>query len=171
VRSTVGWLRRVVRWAKLAGAVLAAIVLFSTVPLWPWWPTCGGRLITGDYPDVYVDEFTDSLAQGDIYFWRFGDVVLLRVLPAFDGTDLIPRRSVVASSERKLAEALSDDQTINGVLSPAPEAVKRLKKELEPIIGPDRRFAPDGTRLYYGSDTRVGRNCRLFRAAILEPEP
>jgi hypothetical protein len=155
----------------VAAAVLAAVVLFATVPLWPWWPTCGGKPIIGDYRDIYVDEFTGSLAQGDIYFWRFDDVVLLRLLPAFDGTDLIPRRSVVASSERKLAEALSDDQKIEGVLYPAPDEVKRLKKELEPIIGPDRRFAPDGTRLYYGSDTRVGRNCQLFRAAILEPQP
>ena len=103
------------------------------------------------------------------YDWRFGDLVLLRLLPWFDGTDLIPRRSVVPNGERKLAEALSDDQTIDGVLYPAPEAVTRLKRELEPAIGPDPRFAPDRTRLYYGSDTRVGRNCELFRAAILEP--
>jgi hypothetical protein len=41
------------------------------------------------------------------------------------------------------------------VLYPAPEEVKRLKKELEPIVGPDRRFASDGTQLYHGSDTRV----------------
>jgi hypothetical protein len=76
---------------------------------------------------------------------------------------------VVPNGERKLAEALSEDQTIDGVLHPAPEAVERLKKELVPIIGPDPRRRPDGTWVY-GNDTRVSRNCQLFRAAILEPE-
>lgn len=77
--------------------------------------------------------------------------------------------AVILNAERKLAEALSDDQTIDGVLYPAPEKVKRLKKELEPIIGPDPRRRPDGTWVH-GSDTRVSGNCQLFRAAILEPE-
>jgi hypothetical protein len=105
-----------------------------------------------------------------VHYWRFGDIVLLRVFPIFDGTDLIPRRSVVYTDQRKLAEILSEDQTIDGVFYPAPEEVKRLKKELEPIIGPDPRRRPD-RRWVHGSDTRASRNCRLFRAAILEPEP
>jgi hypothetical protein len=167
--STIGWRRRVVRWANVGAAVLAAVVFLSTVPVCPWVPTCGGRPIIGDYRDIYVDEFVRWLAEGEVYYWRFGDVVLLRLLPLFDGTDLIPRRAVVPNGERKLGEALSEDQTIDGVLYPAPEEVKRLKKELEPIIGPDPRRRPDG-RWVHGSDTRVSRNCQLFRAAILEPE-
>jgi hypothetical protein len=140
------------------------------VPVWPWWPTCSGKLITGDYRDIYVDKFARWLGSLNVYYWRSGDLVLVRPLPWLDGDEYWGQRAIIANGEKKLAEALSDDQTIDGVFYPAPEAVTRLKKELDPIIGPDRRFAPDGTRLYYGSDTRVGRNCRLFRAAILEPE-
>jgi hypothetical protein len=165
-----GWRHRVVRWTKVGGTLLTLFVFFSVVPAWPWWPTCGGKLITGDYRDVYVDEFARFLAREDVYYWRSGDLVLVRALPWLDGNELWGQEAVILNAEKKLADALSDDQTIDGVFYPAPDEVKRLKKELEPIIGPDRRFAPDGTRLYYGSDTRVSRNCRLFRAAILEPE-
>jgi hypothetical protein len=76
---------------------------------------------------------------------------------------------MIYNTECKLAAALSDDQTIDGVLYPVPETVKRLKIELEPKIGPDTRFNPDGTRAWYGSDTRVALSCPLFRASILEP--
>jgi hypothetical protein len=169
--ATIGWRAKALRWAKLGAALLTLFVFFSIIPVWPWWPTCGGELITGDYRDVYVDEFARYLAREGVYYWRFGNLVLVRVLPWLDGNELWGQEAVILNAEKKLAEALSDDQTINGVLYPAPEEVKRLKKELEPIIGPDRRFAADGTRLYYGSDTRVSRNCQLFRAAILEPQP
>jgi hypothetical protein len=167
--SSIGWRAKALRWAKVSGVLLILFGFFSTVPIWPWWPSCDGKPIVGDYRDIYVEEFVRWLAEDEVYYWRFGDVVLLRLLPLFDGTDLIPRRAVVPNGERKLAEALSEDQTIDGVLYRAPEEVKRLKKELEPIIGPDPRRRPDGSWVH-GSDTRVGRNCRLFRAAILEPE-
>jgi hypothetical protein len=37
-------------------------------------------------------------------------------------------------------------------------------------IGPDPRFAPDGTRRI-AADTRISQFCPLFRATILEPKP
>jgi hypothetical protein len=168
VSSTVGWRRRVRRWSKVGAAVLAAVVFFSTVPVWPWWPACGGQPITGDYRDIYVDEFARSLTREGVYYWRFGDLVLIRLLPWLDGNKYWGQSDIILNAEEKLANALSEDPTIDGVLYPPPEEVKRLKQVLEPIIGPDPRRRPDGTWVH-GSDTRVSRNCQLFRAAILEP--
>jgi hypothetical protein len=54
--STIGWRAKALRWAKLGAALLTLFVFFSIIPVWPWWPTCGGELITRDYRDVYVDE-------------------------------------------------------------------------------------------------------------------
>lgn len=123
----------------------------------------------GDLRDVYVDEFTGWLREENVYYWRFGDLILLRVLPWFDRPPIWTRADAIYNGECKIAAALSDDQTIDGVLYPAPDAVKRLKIELEPRIGPDTRFNPDGTRAWYGSDTRVALSCPLFRASIVEP--
>jgi hypothetical protein len=170
MRSSRGWRHRVVRWSKVSVGLWIAFIFFSTVPVIPWRPSCGGKLIIGDYRDIYVGEFAKALTRDNVYYWRFEDLLLVRLLPWLDGDEYWGQETVILNAERKLAEALSDDRTLDGVFYPAPEEVKRLKKELEPIIGPDRRFARDGTRLYYGSDTRVGRNCQLFRAAILEPE-
>jgi hypothetical protein len=91
------------------------------------------------------------------------------VLPWLDGVEIGSRADAIYNGECKIAEALSDDETIDGVHHPAPEAVKRLKVELEPLLGPDPRLQPDGTFRWWNADTRVGRSCRLFRASILEP--
>jgi hypothetical protein len=79
------WRRRAVRWAKVSGVLLILFGFFSIVPIWPWWPSCYGKPIVGDYRDIYVDEFVRWLAEGEVYHWRFGDLVLLRLLPLFDG--------------------------------------------------------------------------------------
>jgi hypothetical protein len=168
--SNLGWRCRVLCWTKIGAALLTLFVFLSIVPVWPWWPTCGGKLITGDYRDIYVDEFARFLAREDVYYWRFGDLVVVRLVSWLDGNEYWGQRDIILNAEEKRANALSDDKTIDGVFYPAPEEVKRLKKELEPIIGPDPRRRPDGTWVY-GSDTRVSRNCQLFRAAILEPGP
>jgi hypothetical protein len=167
--STIGWRAKTLRWAKVGAALQTLLVFFSVVPAWPRWPTCGGKPITGDYRDIYVDEFARWLDSLNVYYWRSGDLVLVRALPWLDGDEYWSQGDVIVNGEVGIADALSDDQTIDGVLYPAPEEVKRLKKELEPIIGPDPRRRPDG-RWVHGSDTRVSRNCQLFRAAILEPE-
>jgi hypothetical protein len=169
MRCSRSWQSCIVRRLKLGVGLLTLFAFLSVVPVWPWWPTCGGKLITGDYRDVYVDRFAKALNRDNVYYWRSGDLVLARLLPWLDGDEYWGQDAVILNAERKLAEALSDDQTIDGVLYAAPEEVKRLKKELEPIIGPDPRRRPDGTWVY-GSDTRVAGNCQLFRAAILEPE-
>lgn len=117
---------------------------------------------------MYVDEFASWLRQENIYYWRFDDLILIRVLPWLDRVQIWTRSDAMYNGECKLAASFSDDQTIDGKFYPAPEAVKRLKLELEPRMGPDPRVKPDGTRIV-GSDTRVTRSCRLFRAAILEP--
>jgi hypothetical protein len=160
-------------WPK-RGPILTALalflVLFSTVPTYRWIPDCGGEPVEGDYRDIYVDLFVRWLDQTGVYYWRFGDVVLIRELGWGDGDELLDRGEVILKGETGIADYLSEDQVIDGVLHPAPEAVKRLKVELAPIIGPDPRILPDG-RVAIGSDTRVSRHCTtLFRAAILEPD-
>jgi hypothetical protein len=151
--------------------VLAAVItVLAVVPLWPWRPACRCDTIwRGDLRDVYVDEFVEGLTQANVAYRRFGDLVLLRAIPWLDGDEWWSQADAVYNTECKSAEALSDDQTIGGVLYPAPEIVKRLKAELEPEIGPDTRFNPDGSRAWYGSDKRVRYSCSLFRASILEP--
>jgi hypothetical protein len=150
-------------------ALAAALAVLAVVPLWPWRPTCRCDTVwQGDLRDVYVDEFTDMLDRSHVYYWRFGDLVLLRAIPWFDGDDFWSQADAVYNWECKVAEAVSEDQVIDGVLHRAPEAVERLRAKMASRIGPDPRFAPDGTRKI-AADTRVTRFCPLFRAAILDP--
>lgn len=162
--------RRGRRWhRRLLLGSFAVFLVLAVVPLWPWRPTCRCQQgVRGDLRDVYVDRFALWLRQDKVYYWQLGDVILLRVLPWLDGVEIETRADAIYNGECSIAEALSDDQTIDGRFYPAPEAIKRLKVELEPRLGPDPRIKPDGTRIV-GSDTRVTRSCRLFRAAILEP--
>lgn len=154
---------------RLALISLLALVVLATVPLMPWRPACRCSTVwSGNLRDIYVDQVVKFLKQENVYYWRFGDVVMIRVLPWLDGNELWARDEIIYDAECKLAESLSEDRTINGIVYPAPEAVKRLKVELEPIIGPDPRIKADGTRIH-GSDPRVRFHCALFRAAILEP--
>jgi hypothetical protein len=151
--------------------LLVVLVVLAIVPLWPWRPACRCATVwQGDLRDVYVDQFAGWLRQENVYHWRFGDLILLRVLPWLDRTQIWSRADAIYNGECKLAASLSDDQTIDGVFYPAPETIKRLKVELEPRLGPDPRIKPDGTRIV-GLDTRVARFCPLFRATILEPPP
>lgn len=152
----------------LVGSVAVLLVL-AIVPLWPWRPACRCPIVWhGDLRDVYVDQVANSLRRESIYYWRFGDLILIRALPWFDRTQIWTRSDAIYNIECKLAGSLSDDQTVDGVFYPAPETVRRLKVELEPRIGPDPRIKPDGTRRV-GLDPRVAFSCLLFRATILEP--
>lgn len=158
-------------WARLLGVTALMLLVLAVMPLWPWRPACRcGPVWWGDLRDIYVDEFTAMLELSGVYYWQFGDLVLLRVIPWLDGTEFMSQADAVYNWECKVAEALSEDQTIDSVLYPEPELVKRLKVELEPTIGPDPRFNPDGSRRI-AADTRVRYSCPLFRASILEPSP
>jgi hypothetical protein len=160
------------RWRRrLLLSSLVIVLILLVVPLWPWRPICRCQEgVQGDLRDIYVDRFALWLRQDKIYYWRLGDLILLRVLPWLDGVEIGSRADAIYNGECKIAEALSDDETIDGVLHVAPELVKRLKVELEPTLGPDPRIKPDGSRIV-GADTRVRRSCRLFNAAVLEPRP
>ena len=105
------------------------------------------------YRDIYVERLTVFLGRENVAYARFGDWVLVQLLPWLDGNELWGQGAIIMNAERKLAELLSEDQTFDGIPYPAPEEVKRLKKELEPVIGPDPRHRPDGSWVY-GSDTR-----------------
>ena len=154
---------------RLLLASVATLLVLALVPLWPWRPTCRCHTAPeGDLRDIHVDAVTAFMRQEHVYHWRFGDLILIHVLPWFDQTRIMTRSDIIHNMECKLAASFSEDQIVDGALYPAPTAVKRLKVELEPVMGPDQRIKPDGTRIV-GLDTRVRRSCRLFRASILEP--
>ena len=166
--STIG--RGGLSWRlRLLVGSLVTLLLLALVPLWPWRPTCRCHTAPeGDLRDAYVDAFAAFMRQEHVYHWRFGDLILIRVLPWFDQVEIWTREDAIYNTECKLAAYFSEDQIVDGKPLPAPAAVKRLKVELEPTMGPDQRIKPDGTRIV-GLDTRVQRSCRLFRASILEP--
>lgn len=153
---------------------ITAVVLLvlATVPLMPWRPACRCPTVwTGDLRNIYVDEVAEALADRHIYFWRFGDLILLRVLPWLDRPPVHRSRAdAIYNMECKVAEGLSEDQVIDGMLHRAPEAVDRLRVKMAAKIGPDPRFASDGSRRI-SADTRISLFCPLFRATILEPQP
>lgn len=158
--------------SKLAFVAAAVLLVLATVPLMPWRPACRCPTVwEGDLRDVYVDQFAYWLGQENVYYWRVGDLILLRVLPWLDRQPVyLSRADAIYNTECQVAEGLSEDLTIDGVLHRVPEALERLRVEMAARIGPDPRFAPDGTRRI-ASDTRVTLFCPLFRATILEPQP
>jgi hypothetical protein len=83
-----------------------------------WVPDCGGAPIEGDYRNIYVDLFTDWLDETDVYYWRFGNVVLLRELGRGDGDETLDRGDAILNGETGIADYLSEDQTIDGILYP-----------------------------------------------------
>lgn len=135
----------------------------------PWRPACRCPTVwTGDLRNVYVDQVAYWLHRDNIYFWRFGDLILLRVLPWLDRPEIQSRADVIYNTECQVAQAVSEDLTIDGVHYEAPKSVERLRVEMADNIGPDPRFDAQGRRRI-ASDTRVALFCPLFRAAILEP--
>lgn len=67
---------------RLALISLMVLVVLATVPLMPWRPACRCPTVwSGDLRDIYVDQFTEFLGEENVYYWRFGDVVMIRVLP------------------------------------------------------------------------------------------
>jgi hypothetical protein len=157
--------------ALTAWIVAALLLALAIIPLWPWRPACRCYTQwTGDLRDVYVDYVAINLGRNEISYWRFGDIILIRFLPWLDGRQISTRSDAIFNIECKVAEMLSEDVMLDGVLHRAPEAVERLRVEMAARIGSDPRFAPDGTRRI-ALDTRITQFCPLFRATILEPQP
>ena len=90
------------------------------------------------------------------------------MLSWLDRPEIQSRADVVYNTECQVAQAVSEDLTIDGMLYQPPKAVERLRIEMADEIGPDPRFDANGRRRI-ASDTRVTLSCPLFRAAILEP--
>jgi hypothetical protein len=130
------------------GVAAGTLLILLLVPLWPWRPACRCHTQwTGDLRDVYVDYVAKNLDRSCIFYWRFGDIILIRFLPWLDGEQISTRGDAIFNTECKVGEMLSEDVTLDGVLHRAPEAVDRLRVEMAARIGADPRFAPDGTRL------------------------
>lgn len=127
-RPRSGWL--------VALAFLAALFSFLTViPIMPWQARCYEERTPGPYRPIFLREVTAALSQDNIYHWRIGDAILLRVVPLFDGKgqgplihDIFYRASTLLNIG-KIQGMLEEDVTIDGVLYPKPPALIEVEKE------------------------------------------
>jgi hypothetical protein len=116
-----GWL--------IALAVLAALFSFLTViPIMPWQARCYEEPVQGPYRPIFLKEVSSWLSRQDVYHWRIGDTIFLRIFPLFDGNKYFDHRDAILNI-RGLMEDLERDITIDGVLYPKPPALIRVEQE------------------------------------------
>ena len=116
------------RRGALASLIGLTFLLLTVVPLMPYQAECFDETVPGPYRKVYVDNVAYWFRNIHIYYWRFGNTILLRVLPIFDGNAVFDRSDAILNTI-KIADDLSEDVRRDGVFYPAPPAVKRLKAE------------------------------------------
>lgn len=124
---------RLSRWVRSGWGstlLLAATVfcLLTVVPIMPWQARCYEEPVPGPYQPIFLDEVTAWLSQTDVYYWRINNIILLRILPLFDGHDIITRGTTLLNIQ-KISDMLADEVTIDGVLYPKPPAVRRLEQQ------------------------------------------
>lgn len=112
-------------------AILTPLVLFSLLtllPFMPWRATCYERPVPGPYRPIFLELVTSSLSKQSVYYWRFDGQVLLRLVPIFDGYDIIGRGTILMNIQ-KISGMLEEDTIIDGVLYPKPAAVRQVEEE------------------------------------------
>jgi hypothetical protein len=126
------WLRS--RWAAALAILAALFFLLTVIPVVPWQARCYEEPVPEPYRPIFLKRVTAWLSQDDIYYWRIGDVILLRVVPLFDGKgrgpiidDLFYRASTLLNIG-KIQDMLEEDVTIDGVLYPKPPAVREVEQ-------------------------------------------
>lgn len=121
-----GWLRS--RWA-IALAVLATLFLFlAVIPIVPWQARCYEEQVPGPYRPIFLKWVTTWLSLQNVYYWRLGDTILLRVLPLFDGNERFNRGDVLLNITG-ISDEFEDDVTTDGVLYPKLPALIQIEKE------------------------------------------
>jgi hypothetical protein len=111
---------------SLTAALLFA--LLTLVPIVPWQATCFEEPVPGPYRPIFVTSVSDWFSRRNVYHWRFGDLLLLRVVPLFDGDEHFDRDGVLLNVTG-ISDELEDDLTINGTLYPKPPRVRELQEE------------------------------------------
>jgi hypothetical protein len=117
--------------SPLAITVMAALTLFllvTVVPVVPWQARCYEEPVPGPYRPIFLREVTEWLSQEDVYFWRFGGIIMLRLAPLFDGNRVFNRENTIVNIA-KISDMLQDSVTIRGVTYPKPPAVSQVEEE------------------------------------------
>ena len=110
-------------------ATAAGLFAWATlVPIVPWQARCYEEPVPGPYRPIFVEEVAAWLARQDVYHWRWDGVILLRILPLFDGNDVFDRGDTILNVN-KISDDLENDVTIGGVLYPKPPAVREIEEE------------------------------------------
>lgn len=101
-------------------------LLLSAIPVMPWRASCYTEPVPGPYRPIFLKNVSEWLAGNDVYYWRLGDLILLRLVPIFDGYRSITRETILLNIG-KISLMLEDDVTIDGVLYPKPPAVREIE--------------------------------------------
>ena len=109
-------------------AVAATFTLLTLVPIVPWQARCYEEVVPGPYRPIFVDEVSAWLARQDVYHWRIGGIILLRVLPLLDGNEIFNRGDTILNIS-KISDELEQDVMVGGTLYRKPPAVKRVEEE------------------------------------------
>ena len=126
-------------WFGVPATAAWLLVLATLVPIVPWQARCYDEPVAGPYRPIFLAQVMAWLSLTDVYYWRFGDRILLRALPVFDGEYFFDRAGVLLYIA-KISDRLQENVTIDGVLYPKPPAVKRVEEESKTkggIIIPD----------------------------------
>lgn len=100
--------------------------LLTLTPVMPWQAACYQEPTPGPYRPVFVDRVASSFFRQGAYYWWLDDLILLRLVPVFDGYRSITRDTILLNIG-KISDMLEDDATIDGVLYPKPPAVREIE--------------------------------------------
>jgi len=153
VRRTFERVWRVIRkWPRTSFAALAAFVLL-VVPIWPFTPECGTRYkpVKGAMTEEYRYILKNRFRAFGVYYWGIGGVILFRVLPFLDGSELMDQHDGIVNAQHKAALAAADEvyvaqyvtKNING-------KVYRVSPRIYALRDPDTgRYDSDSCRFMY----------------------
>lgn len=123
------WTRRLrSRWTIALASLAALFSLLILVPIVPWQAQCYEEPVPDPYRPIFLKGVTSWLSRQNVYYWRIGDTILLRVLPLFDGNERFNRGDVLLNIGTK-SGYLENDVTIDGVLYPKPPALIQVEQE------------------------------------------
>ena len=166
---------------RTAAGLLAVAALFAAstlVPLRVYKPSCRGPSqsifgipgrMDGPLRPEYVEMLTRAMRRDGFRHWRFGNTILVPLLPIFDGSDLAGSwADFVNNTEWRIASSIVNGYTAHGC-APPPEAVRRLDESIRGTCGvpPERRL--DG-QVVYPRGVQISNDCTLFRAAVIRVE-
>jgi hypothetical protein len=115
----------------LTATVLATGTLFALltiVPVVPWQARCYEEPVPGPYRPIFVETVATSFAKQNVFFWRIGNTLFVRVFSLFDGYGNVTRGTIFLNLNKIIA-MLANDITIEGVTFPKPPALKQIEED------------------------------------------